>query len=36
VFYKSKNGVILTEGINGIIQPIYFEKVVSKMGDALI
>ncbi|KAI8882438.1 phosphotransferase KptA/Tpt1 [Backusella circina FSU 941] len=36
VFYISKNGVILTEGSNGIISPVYFEKVIDKKGDALM
>lgn len=27
-FYRSKNGVILSEGIGGIIAPKYFEKIV--------
>lgn len=26
-FYKSKNNVILTEGINGVIPPEYFDKI---------
>ncbi|KAG2233687.1 hypothetical protein INT48_009431 [Thamnidium elegans] len=35
IFYKSSNNVILSSGINGIIEPKYFEKVVNKQGDGL-
>ncbi|KAI8636136.1 hypothetical protein BD408DRAFT_426632 [Parasitella parasitica] len=30
VFYKSKNNVILSDGIDGIIAPLYFKQVVIK------
>ncbi|CAO3649187.1 unnamed protein product [Cunninghamella echinulata] len=35
-FYKSKNGVILTEGINGILPLKYFKSVVDKQGNKLL
>lgn len=35
-FYRSKNGVILSDGINGIIEPKYFEKVIDKQGNRLL
>ncbi|KAK9464519.1 KptA family-domain-containing protein [Lipomyces arxii] len=34
-FYKSTNGVVLTEGQGGILQPKYFKQVVSKDGNIL-
>ena len=30
IFYRSANGVILTSGINGILEPKYFSKIVYK------
>lgn len=32
VFYKSANGVILTSGVDGILLPKYFDRVVDKTG----
>lgn len=36
VFYKSSNNVILTEGLNGCLKPIYFAKVEDKEGRSLL
>ncbi|KAK9377673.1 KptA family-domain-containing protein [Lipomyces chichibuensis] len=35
-FYKSDNGVILTDGKDGVLPPQYFSKVVNKNGDSLL
>ena len=35
-FYISTNNVILTEGINGVLPPKYFKKVVSKKGEDML
>ncbi|KAK9236224.1 KptA family-domain-containing protein [Lipomyces kononenkoae] len=35
-FYKSENGVILTEGKDGVLPPQYFWKVVNSTGDSLL
>jgi 2'-phosphotransferase len=35
-FYISSNNVILTEGIDGILPPKYFKKVVSKKGEDML
>ncbi|KAJ8103813.1 phosphotransferase KptA/Tpt1 [Lipomyces tetrasporus] len=35
-FYKSENGVILTDGKDGVLEPQYFDKVVNKDGDTLL
>ena len=35
VFYVSENGVVLSEGINGIIDPKYFKKVIDSKGDKI-
>ncbi|KAK9329480.1 KptA family-domain-containing protein [Lipomyces starkeyi] len=35
-FYKSENGVILTDGKDGVLPPQYFGKVVNKNGDSLL
>jgi 2'-phosphotransferase len=34
-FFKSENGVVLTEGLDGHLPKEYFSKVVSKKGDTL-
>jgi 2'-phosphotransferase len=34
-FFKSENGVVLTEGVDGHLPKEYFSKVVSKKGDTL-
>jgi len=34
-FYISSNNVILTEGIDGVISPKYFKKVIRKNGEIL-
>lgn len=34
-FYISSNNVILTEGVNGVLLPKYFKKVISKNGEVL-
>lgn len=34
-FYESENGVILSSGNNGILDPKYFKKVVSKNGEII-
>lgn len=34
-FYRSTNDVILSSGLDGVIAPIYFEKVMDKEGDRL-
>lgn len=31
-FYLSKNNVILTRGVNGVLHPRYFKKVVKRNG----
>lgn len=36
VFYRSKNNVILSSGIDGFIDPKYFEKVIDKEGHNLL
>ncbi|KAI9358067.1 phosphotransferase KptA/Tpt1 [Pilaira anomala] len=36
VFYRSNNNVILSNGIHGIIEPKYFEKVVNKKDESLL
>jgi 2'-phosphotransferase len=36
VFYRSKNDVVLSDGIEGIIEPKYFEKVIDKQGTSLL
>ncbi|KAK9480245.1 phosphotransferase KptA/Tpt1 [Lipomyces japonicus] len=35
-FFKSANGVILSEGINGILEPKYFAKVEDSAGNSLL
>lgn len=35
-FYISSNNVILTEGVNGVLPPKYFKKVVSKKGEDML
>ncbi len=35
-FYISSNNVILTEGVDGTLEPKYFKKVVGKEGGELI
>lgn len=35
-FFRSKNGVILTEGREGILPPTYFKHVVTKRGEILV
>ena len=34
-FYIFSNNVILTEGIDGVLSPKYFKKVLNKKGDLL-
>ncbi len=34
-FYISSNNVILTEGIDGVLSPKYFKKVIRKNGELL-
>lgn len=35
-FYISSNNVILTEGVNGILEPKYFKEVRSRKGEDLL
>jgi hypothetical protein len=35
-FVKSANGVILTKGLNGVLPPRYFDKVVKKTGEVVL
>lgn len=35
-FYISSNNVILTEGLDGVLPPQYFKRVISRKGDDLL